>query len=69
MNGHMWGQISQTKKFIPHTVVRIYHIMYLLHCTEVQKETFCKKSTKGIYFPVQIEEISKMNGHKWGQIS
>ena len=43
--------------------------MHHVLTAEVQKETFFIKSLKAIYFLIHFDEISKMNGHKWGQIS
>ena len=59
MNGHKWGQISQTKKFIPQSS---RHRLVL--AAKVQIETLYKKSTKGIYFLIQFDEMCKMNSHK-----
>ena len=66
INGHKWGQMSKRKKTNPVTTNDPPHPVLT---AKLQKETFCKKSTKGIYFRIQFDEICKMNGHKWGLIS
>ena len=60
--------ISQPSPYTTYVAVRIYWTMFLLP-QWVWKETFWKKLRRGVYFPIQFDEMSRMNGHKWGQIS